>query len=85
MRPLEPGDRALLETFYSRITENDRWYMRYDVINPDVLKKWFAHMDSGQVKSIIALCGDQIVGQIVQRLPTMEGGRCHRGGIDVPG
>ena len=36
--------------------------MRYDTTQPEVIKKWFEHVDDGQVVSIIALCNEAIVG-----------------------
>ena len=29
IRPLEPGDRPLLDDFYNRIPESDRWFLHY--------------------------------------------------------
>ena len=62
IRPLECKDEPLLLRFFDEIPEEDRWYMRYDVTDAGVIKKWFEHIDSDTVESIIALCGDQIIG-----------------------
>jgi ribosomal protein S18 acetylase RimI-like enzyme len=62
IRPLELDDEPLLRRFFDEIPEADRWYMRYDVTDTGVIKKWFEHIDSDTVDSIIALCGDRIVG-----------------------
>lgn len=62
IRPLEAGDRIGLEAFYQAIPKEDRWLMRYDVLNPDVLDKWFDEIHRDYVKSIIALCENRIVG-----------------------
>lgn len=59
IRPIQTGDETLLHQFYSGISEDDRWYMRYDVMDPAVIRKWVEHQS--EVFSIIALCGGSIV------------------------
>ena len=63
IRPLEPGDRPLLEAFYNRIPESDRWFMNYDVMDPVVMDTWFDAVEKGSVCSILALCNETVVGQ----------------------
>ncbi len=63
IRPLESGDRSLLEAFYNRIPESDRWFMNYDVMDPAVMNQWFDAVEKGRVCSILALCEDTVVGQ----------------------
>jgi L-amino acid N-acyltransferase YncA len=62
IRPLEPGDRQLLATFFSEISEADRWFMKYDVMSPEVLAKWFDGQETGAVSSIVAICCERIIG-----------------------
>jgi L-amino acid N-acyltransferase YncA len=62
IRPLDKEDEAQLTEFYQQIPEDDRWYMRYDVADPQVLKKWIQRIEGDQVTSIVALCGSRIVG-----------------------
>ena len=62
IRPLTAEDDKLLQRFYRQIPESDRWCMRYDTTRPDVIQKWVGHIEDGQVFSIIALCGEDIVG-----------------------
>ena len=61
IRPLEPKDEALLNTFYSRIPEEDRWNLRYDAGKPEIIHSWIEKMTAGNVLSIIALCNNEIV------------------------
>ena len=61
IRPLEPEDEALLNKFYSSIPEKDRWNLRYDATNPNVIRRWIKKMVAGRVISIIALCNNEIV------------------------
>jgi L-amino acid N-acyltransferase YncA len=63
IRPLESGDRSLVEAFYQRIPASDRWFMNYDVMDPAVMDKWFDAVEKGSVCSILALCEDKVVGQ----------------------
>ncbi|WP_319408930.1 GNAT family N-acetyltransferase [uncultured Desulfosarcina sp.] len=63
IRPLEPGDRALMEAFYNRIPESDRWFMNYDVMDPAIMGRWFDAVEKGSVCSILALCEETVVGQ----------------------
>lgn len=63
IRPLEPGDRASLDHFYRRVPESDRWFMNYDVMDPQIMDKWFEAVEKGRVCSILALCQETIVGQ----------------------
>lgn len=62
IRPLEMDDEKNLIAFFKEIPEEDRWYMRYNVSDVEVVKKWFEFIDSNTVDSIVALCGDRIVG-----------------------
>ena len=63
IRPLEPGDRPLLNAFYADIPESDRWFMNYDVMDATIMDKWFEAVEKGAILSILALCGDKVVGQ----------------------
>ncbi len=62
IRPLAPDDEEMLLKFFKEIPEEDRWFMRYNVTEPSVIKKWFEFIESDTVESIVALCGDNIVG-----------------------
>jgi GNAT superfamily N-acetyltransferase len=61
IRHLEKGDKAALREFYARIPESDRWYMRYDVRDPSVIRKWIDSVDLGTVYSIAALTEGYII------------------------
>jgi L-amino acid N-acyltransferase YncA len=62
IRALEPTDREALIRFYREVPECDRWFMRYDVLDPKTIQKWIDGIDIGTVHSVIALCEDRIVG-----------------------
>lgn len=59
IRPLEIADEDLLTRFYTEIPEEDRWYMRYDVMDPAVIRGWIEK--KAAVFSIVAVCGQSIV------------------------
>ena len=61
IRPLEKEDEEGLRAFYAALPPNDRWYMRYDVMKPEVIHKWFDGLHSGLVHSVIALEEDRII------------------------
>lgn len=61
IRPLEKDDEQALRRFFEEIPGADRWYMRYDVLNPAVIRKWVDGIDTATVYSIVALSGDRIV------------------------
>ena len=63
IRPLEPSDRVLLDAFYHRIPESDRWFLNYDVMDTAIMDKWYDAVEKGSVCSILALCEEKIVGQ----------------------
>jgi L-amino acid N-acyltransferase YncA len=59
IRPLAEKDEQALRDFYSQVSEEDRWYMRLDVMDPAVINGWIEGKDD--VHSIIAECGTQII------------------------
>ncbi|MBW1776344.1 MAG: GNAT family N-acetyltransferase [Deltaproteobacteria bacterium] len=61
IRHLEKGDEPALKAFYSRIPDSDRWYMRYDVTDPSVIRKWIDGIGKGTVYSIVAFSGEKII------------------------
>ena len=69
IRPLESDDQEHLRQFYRHIPESDRWYIRLDVTQPDVIRKWVAAAGSDRIFSVVALANGEIVGHA--RLTTM--------------
>ncbi len=63
IRPLEPGDRQMLDAFYAKIPESDRWFMNHNVMDRETMEKWFDAVEKDSVCSILALCEENIVGQ----------------------
>ncbi|MCU0539342.1 MAG: GNAT family N-acetyltransferase [Desulfobacterales bacterium] len=76
IRPLAEADEPALRRFYSEIPEEDRWYMRLDVMDPAVIRGWVR--DQQEVISIIALVAGEIVAHA--RLHTHKYGCYHHQG-----
>ena len=55
IRPLDATDEAELTQFYRALPEADRWYMRFDALDPSVMIDWIEGPDKGHVFSIIAI------------------------------
>jgi len=62
IRPLTLEDEPALREFYSKIPENDRWYMKYDVMDQEVIQKWIGRIGTGTVFSTVAILGEKIIG-----------------------
>lgn len=62
IRPLEKSDEPLLKTFYKKTTEEERWYMRAHVREPDFIKKRLEAIEKGAVSSTIGLCHEEVIG-----------------------
>jgi L-amino acid N-acyltransferase YncA len=62
IRPLEQQDESLLARFYADLPDSDRWFMRYDVLDPIVIRKWIDGIATATVYSIVAISEDKIVG-----------------------
>ena len=76
IRPLVEKDEQALRDFYSQVSEEDRWYMRLDVMEAAVINGWIEGRDD--VHSIIAECGTQIIAHA--RLHTHRFGCYHHQG-----
>jgi L-amino acid N-acyltransferase YncA len=62
IRPLKKNDEELLREFFAKIPETDRWYMKYNVMDPKVLREWFDKLGTGRVFATVALNREQIIG-----------------------
>ena len=62
IRLLAMGDEEALAAFYNQIPAEDRWCMRYDATQPEIVQKWFTGISQGTVESIVAVCEGRIVG-----------------------
>jgi GNAT superfamily N-acetyltransferase len=61
LRPMDPTDRQRVGKFFNQMTPSVLQYVRSDVTNPQVLDKWFAHLDYEKVFPLLALIDDEVV------------------------
>ena len=61
IRPLEEADSPALGAFYAGLPDHELWYMRYDAMNPDVVREWFEAIAKGDIFSTVATDVDRIV------------------------
>ncbi len=62
IRPLEESDEEALVRFYADLPDKDRWYMRYDALDPAIIKKWIRRIGRGHVHSTVALSSEKMIG-----------------------
>ncbi len=65
LRTVRQEDRTLLETFYRDLSEDQRWYMEHDFLNPEVMDRWFRKVGREELTSVIALCDQRIAGHAI--------------------
>lgn len=61
IRPLAQGDFEQLFSFFGSLHEEDRLFLRDDVSDPELVRKWTDEVDLDRVIPLVALDGDQIV------------------------
>jgi L-amino acid N-acyltransferase YncA len=64
-RPLNEKDADALAAFYSRIPEDERFFLRDDVTSPKVIARWVSDLDYDRALPLIALDGDGIIADAV--------------------
>lgn len=61
MRPLGKEDDSRLLGFFKRIPEEERYYLKEDVVSPEVIQSWCDNIDFNRVIPIVALVENEIV------------------------
>ncbi|HEY8489912.1 MAG TPA: GNAT family N-acetyltransferase [Dehalococcoidia bacterium] len=61
VRPLRREDEAALIAFFQGIPEEDRFYLKEDVGDPAVVRRWVAELDYDRVLPLVALRDGEIV------------------------
>jgi L-amino acid N-acyltransferase YncA len=64
LRPVVLEDEEGLEKFFSQLSEEERWFLRENLTDPEFLKRWMEKLDYDQMIPIIAVKDDDnsIVG-----------------------
>ena len=82
LRPLVEEDKLKLLSFFRRIPEEDRYYLKENVNSPEVIQAWTTNIDFGRVVPIVAVAGNEIVADAtLHRSRSMA--RCHIGELRV--
>ena len=68
LRPLAPTDRQGLLDLFARASQQDLDLFRSDAGDPDVVARWVDNLDLGRVFPLIALVGDNVVGDATLHL-----------------
>jgi len=62
IRPLARDDFDRLHLFFRSLPEGDRIFLRHDVSDPEMIRKWTEELDFSRVLPLIALEKGEIVG-----------------------
>ncbi|MFQ5591679.1 MAG: GNAT family N-acetyltransferase [Phycisphaerae bacterium] len=62
LRLLARDDFEQLHAFFQALPEEDRLYLRHDVCDGEVVRKWAEQLDFDRVIPLVAVDGDKIVG-----------------------
>jgi GNAT superfamily N-acetyltransferase len=54
VRPLEASDEAALLDFFRSVPEGERYWLREDVSDPEVIHRWVADLDYNRVLPLVA-------------------------------
>lgn len=68
IRPLAEADKTALLNFFHRIPEEERYYLKENVTAPAVIQEWTSNIDYQRVFPIVALHGDEIIGDATLHL-----------------
>ncbi|MDA0988297.1 MAG: GNAT family N-acetyltransferase [Chloroflexi bacterium] len=61
LRPLEQGDKVQLHRFFQRIPEEDKYYLKGNVVAPEVIREWTSNIDFEKVIPIVAVMDGEII------------------------
>jgi L-amino acid N-acyltransferase YncA len=65
VRPLAAGDTQQLTQFFARLSDEDRDFLRDDVMSPRVLERWTSELDYDRVLPLVAFDGDRMIADAV--------------------
>ncbi len=64
VRPMADGDQPNLLKFFSKLPATERLFLRDDVLNSEVVARWFKELDYERVFPLVGLIDSQIVADI---------------------
>lgn len=60
VRPMVRDDAAALLAFFQRIPDDERYFLKDDVVSPDVIDGWAEHLDYDRALPLLVLEGKRI-------------------------
>lgn len=73
LRPLVRDDETALAEFYSRLSDEERWFRRHNLADPAVLREWIEDLDHDRILILVVVnpADGHIVGNArLHRRPT---------------
>ncbi len=71
LRPLARGDSDRLHAFFMGLCEEDRLFLRHDVCDVELVRKWTENLDFEHVIPLVALDRDSIIGDGTLHIETL--------------
>ncbi len=82
LRHLQGEDKGLLVGMFSRVSEDDRWFLDHDVADSSLIENWVKDMDPEKVSSIVALLEGRIIA-LASLIRKYYGSKSHIGKIRI--
>ena len=62
LRSMQPSDREGLLALAHSIPEHDQLFLRRDITRPEVVERWIAELEAGELATVLAVRGPDIDG-----------------------
>lgn len=82
LRPMEKRDKDGLLSFFLRIPEEDRYYLKEDVTAPKVIERWASELDYNRALPLLAISDGDIVADATL-VRHRAGARRHIGDVRI--
>lgn len=82
LKPLRDGDEDLLFQMFSRLSEDDKWFLDHNVADFGLIENWVRNMDPDRAHSIVAVLGGLIIAHATL-LRKYYGAKSHIGNIRI--
>lgn len=82
LRPLEAADEQAFFDFFQAVPEKERMFIKHRVSDPAVIHDWCANIDYGRNFPLLAVVGDQIIGDATLH-QQLGGWKRHIGRVSV--
>lgn len=82
LRPLRKGDEDILFRMFSRLSEDDKWFLDHNVADFELIENWVKNMDPDRAHSIVCVLEGQIIAHATL-LRKYYGAKSHIGNIRI--